>query len=75
MVIDGLSMKVWIFHSGSGMLALTADATGAFLPPVEGSWRCLKEVTLSGVDLDELEALDLIREFGFCCFDETAPPK
>ncbi|MDB5582281.1 MAG: hypothetical protein JWR80_7457 [Bradyrhizobium sp.] len=55
------------------MLALTADASGASLPGVEGSWQQLKEVTLPGVDKDELEALDLIREFGFCCFDESPP--
>jgi hypothetical protein len=54
------------------MLALTPAGTS--LPPVEGSWRRLKEVTLSGVDRDEQEALDLIREFGFCCFDESALP-
>ncbi|MDB5577562.1 MAG: hypothetical protein JWR80_2738 [Bradyrhizobium sp.] len=68
-------MQVWIFRSRSGMLALTVDATGASLPPVDGSWRQLKEVTLAGADRDELEAIDLIREFGFCCFDESTPPE
>lgn len=63
-------MKVWIFSDGKGVLALTDDASGKSLPPVEGGWRQLKKVTLAGADQDDLEAQVLIQELGFCCFDE-----
>jgi len=66
-VIDD-SVVVWCF-AGPDMWALTDDEIGHGLPADLGPWTFRKRLTIDGARPDEAEALRLIREHGFCCFD------
>ncbi len=66
MIDDGT--PIWCF-AGPEMWALTDDETGQVLPADLGPWVLRKSMAMTGSDPDEAEALDLIREHGFCCFD------
>ena len=61
-------MHVWLFSGLDNVRALCADRSGAPLPPSDGPWACLRDVTLDQDDPDEEEARALIREHGYCCF-------
>ena len=62
------AVPVWCF-AGQEMWALTGDETGHGLPADLGPWTFRKRLTLDGSNPDEAEALQLIRDHGFCCFD------
>ena len=66
LVDDGVT--VWCF-AGPSMWALTDDETGQSLPADLGPWTLRKRLTVDGTNPDEAEALRLIHEHGFCCFD------
>ncbi len=63
-------MIVWCFIGAAGLRALTEDQTGANLPPHQAPWRRYKTITVMGSEPDEEEAEALIRQFGYCCFDD-----
>lgn len=54
-------MNVWLFSGADGLSALTIDGEGANLPDELGPWSKVRAV--------EQEAIALIGEHGFCCFD------
>ena len=65
-------MQVWCFVGAGGLWALSGEESGACLPDHLGPWTFLKIATLDGGEQDEREALALIGEHGFCCFDASA---
>ena len=67
MMVD-VGIPVWCF-AGRDMWALTDDEAGHGLPADLGPWTFRKRLTLDGASPDEAEALQLIRDHGFCCFD------
>ena len=54
---------------GAVHYALTADEEGASLPTYLGPWEALRSLSISDKNEDEAEALLLIREHGYCCFE------
>lgn len=66
--MTGGGVPVWCY-AGEDIWALTGDAGGSALPTELGPWVLRKMLTITGSDPDEAEALQLIREHGFCCFD------
>lgn len=65
-------LQAWCFVGADDLWALTADETGANLPDDHGPWRRLKSILLTGSEPDEQEAEALIREYGYCCFENRA---
>ena len=65
-------MQVWRFSGADGRGALTNDEQGAKLPADLGPWRRASTLTLLHEQADEREAMCLIAEHGFCCFNEHA---
>ncbi|WP_242154445.1 hypothetical protein [Sphingomonas sp. BAUL-RG-20F-R05-02] len=63
---DGI--PVWCFM-GRDVCALTDDEAGHLLPVELGPWTFHKRLTMDGSRPDEAEAIRLIRDHGFCCFD------
>ena len=66
-------LQAWCFVGADDLWALTDDETGANLPEEHGPWRRLKSILLTGGEPDEQEAEALIREYGYCCFENSAP--
>ena len=64
---DDDPMAAWLFAGAAGLMALCADADGGLLPDEHGPWARIRQVTLDHAD--EVEARQLIKEHGFCCFD------
>jgi hypothetical protein len=62
-------VNVWLFSSANGLSALTIDGEGANLPVELGPWSKVRGVELGSDTPDEQEAVTLIGEHGFCCFD------
>jgi hypothetical protein len=62
-------MNVWLFNGSGGLSALTIDGEGANLPDELGPWSKVRAVKLERDAPDEQEAVALIGEHGFCCFD------
>ena len=62
-------MDVWLYSGANGLYALTRDQDAANLPHDLGPWTALRATTLSVASTDEAEAMELIKEHGFCCFD------
>ena len=62
-------MEVWLFAGADRLRALTGDRDGGNLPDDLGPWALVRPVTLEGEAPDEEEAIALIGEHGFCCFD------
>ena len=62
------AVPLWCF-AGADVWALTDDQTGAALPDDLGPWILRKGLTIDGINPEEAEALRLIDEHGFCCFD------
>ncbi|MHA0337526.1 hypothetical protein [Sphingomonas aquatilis] len=62
-------MNVWLFAGANGLSALTIDGEGANLPGELGPWSKVQTVELQNDTPDEQEAVALIGEHGFCCFD------
>lgn len=62
-------MNVWLFNGADGLCALTIDEEGTNLPDELGPWSKVRSVDLEGDAPDEQEAVALIGEHGFCCFD------
>lgn len=62
-------MQTWLFRGAGQVCALTADRTGAVLPPSLGPWSRVRSVSLDHDDADEEQARALIRLHGFCYFD------
>ncbi len=62
-------MNVWLFSGADGLSALTVDGGGTNLPGELGPWMKVRAVTLEQNTPDEQEAIALIEEHGFCCFD------
>lgn len=61
-------MVVWCF-AGLDMWALTDDQAGHGLPADLSPWTFRKHLTIDGTSPDEAEALRLIRDQSFCCFN------
>lgn len=62
-------MNVWLFDGANGLHALTHDDEGSILPGDLGPWAKVRAIELRGDTSDEQEAIALIREHGFCCFE------
>lgn len=62
-------MKVWLFAGAGDLRALTCDGEGANLPEDFGPWAIVRAVELLDDAPDEREAIALIGEHGFCCFE------
>lgn len=61
-------MNIWLFRGADQLNALTIDHSGTNLPDELGPWQLVRMVTLNGGRPDEHEALALVAEHGFCCF-------
>ncbi len=62
-------MNVWLFDGANGLRALTGEGEGTNLPGELGPWTKVKAIELKPDAPDEQEAMALIGEHGFCCFD------
>lgn len=62
-------MNVWLFSGADGLSALTIDGEGANLPDELGPWVKVRAIELHDDTPDEQEAIALIGEYGFCCFN------
>ncbi len=62
-------MNVWLFDGGDGLHALTLDEEGSNLPGELGPWVQVRAIELKNGTPDEQEAIALIGEHGFCCFE------
>ncbi len=62
-------MNVWLFTGADRLRALTRDQDGSNLPDDFGPWAMVRPVALDGDGADEKEAINLIGEHGYCCFD------
>ena len=62
-------LEAWCFIGADDLWALTGDETGANLPDENAPWRLLKPILLTGSEPDEQEAAALIRQYGYCCFE------
>lgn len=62
-------MRVSLFSGAKAMHALTREMNGANLPGHLGPWKQLRSVRLCGDLPDEKRAIELVTEYGFCCFD------
>jgi hypothetical protein len=62
-------VNVWLFTGADGLSALTIDGEGANLPPELGPWTKVRAIELHNDGPDEQEAIALIGEHGFCCFN------
>ncbi|WP_157220169.1 hypothetical protein [Flavisphingomonas formosensis] len=65
-------MKIWCFMGANALWALSGDATGSRLPSELGPWIFLKTAELDGADESMLEAEQLVRDHGYCCFDANS---
>jgi len=65
----GSPLQAWCFVGADNLWALSSDEAGANLPDEHGPWRRLKSILLIGGEPDEQEAEALIREYGYCCFE------
>lgn len=66
----GDNFAVYVFRNDTGLLALVGDTEGTSLPRVDGPWRFVKASSLRPDSDDERHAIDLIKLYGFCCFDD-----
>jgi hypothetical protein len=62
-------VNVWLFTGADGLSALTIDGEGANLPAELGPWTKVRAIELHNDGPDEQEAIALIGEHGFCCFN------
>lgn len=62
-------MNVWLFAGADGLHALTTETDGSNLPGELGPWAKVRSVELKDDAPDEQEAIALIGEHGFCCFN------
>ena len=62
-------MNVWLYSSSGPLHALTREKGGANLPDNLGPWRKIRCVRLRREARDEQEAIALVSEHGYCCFD------
>jgi hypothetical protein len=62
-------LKVWFFTGADGLSALTIDGEGINLPDELGPWNRVRALELQSDSPDEQEAIALIDEYGFCCFE------
>jgi len=62
-------LKVWLFAGAGELHALSCDGEGTNLPEDLGPWEMLRAVELQDDAPDEREAISLIGEHGFCCFE------
>lgn len=65
-------MNVWLFSGPDGLSALTSDGEGVNLPDELGPWTKVRDIELLNDSPDEQEAIALIREHGFCCFERSS---
>lgn len=62
-------MDVWLYSAPEKLWALTNDSEGGNLPDDLGPWVPVRPVVLREDASDEQQAIQLIAEHGFCCFD------
>ena len=62
-------MSAWLYRNDDHLFALVADRAGSRLPAELGPWTYLKQVELTGRDADEAQAIALMLEHGYCCFE------
>ena len=62
-------MDVWLYISAKGMHALTRVEDGANLPDDLGPWVLERAERLQTSMADEQEAITLIVQHGYCCFE------
>jgi hypothetical protein len=62
-------VNVWLFTGADWLSALTIDGEGANLPAELGPWTKVRAIELHNDGPDEQEAIALIGEHGFCCFN------
>jgi len=62
-------MDTWLYSGAGKVWALTRDQDGVNLPDHLGPWELVRLVSLDGDGSDEQEAIALIEEHGFCCFE------
>ena len=62
-------MDVWHYQSRDRLYALTVAEDGSNLREDLGPWMLRGPVTLLDQAEDEREAISLITEHGYCCFE------
>jgi hypothetical protein len=62
-------MNLWLYSGSGSLRALTNDSEGANLPSDLGPWTLERAVWLQGDAPDEQEAMGLVEQHGYCCFD------
>ena len=62
-------MNVWLYYGPRRLKALTREQDGSNLPDDLGPWERVRSVSLHEDAPDEQEAMVLIAEHGFCCFE------
>ncbi|ATY31161.1 hypothetical protein [Sphingomonas psychrotolerans] len=62
-------MDAWLFSNSDRLHALTIDEQGSNLPAELDPWTLVRFHSLDGTAADEQEAIALIEEHGYCCFE------
>lgn len=62
-------MDVWLFSSPDHLHALTIERQGCNLPAELGPWAPVRPYSLDPGAPDEQEAIALIANYGYCCFE------
>ncbi len=62
-------MDAWLFSGPDRLHALTIDEQGDNLPAELGPWTPVRRYALDATAADEKDAISLICEHGYCCFE------
>lgn len=62
-------MDVWLYIGANGLHAITSAEDGANLPGDLGPWVLERALRLQASMADEQEAITLIVQHGYCCFE------
>jgi len=62
-------MDAWLFSNSDRLHALTIDERGDNLPAGLGPWIPVRCYSLDATASDEREAIALLDEHGYCCFE------
>jgi hypothetical protein len=62
-------MDLWLYTGPGALRALTNEPAGANLPADLGPWGLVRFVRFEGSAPDEREAIALVQEHGYCCFE------
>ena len=62
-------MDAWLFSNSDRLHALTTDKQGENLPADLGPWTLVRLYSFDAAADDEQEAIALMKEYGYCCFE------